>query len=120
MLLNEKTLLAVSLFFSFAGTLALFFVAGAVRPADASLSSLSAEDAGKTVSVKATVKSFYSGPSFNSFSLCSKDCITVLDFSRKWKPGKGDVVRVDGRVSDRNGALSLVADQVEILSRGVG
>lgn len=118
MLLDEKTLLAVSLFFSFAGLLVLFFIAGGMHPVEASLSSLSTEDAGKEVSVKATVKSFYSGPSFNSFSLCSRDCITVLDFSRKWKPGKGDFVRVDGRVSDRNGALSLVADQVEVLSKG--
>ncbi|MFH1056866.1 MAG: OB-fold nucleic acid binding domain-containing protein [Candidatus Micrarchaeota archaeon] len=116
--MDDKTLLVTSLFFALTGIIVLFLLSKNLQPIEVSLDSLSGEDVGKFVLVKGTVRSFYSGEKLNSFDLCYGSCVKIVDFERKQRVSNGFFVSIEGRVSEFEGSLEVVADSVEVLNSG--
>ena len=114
--MEDSQILVFSLFFFFLGLASLFFLSNSSKPLEKNPGDISEEDAGKHMLVKGSVSKFFYGPSFNSFKLCSANCISVVDFEKRFKVKNGDFVSAEGTVKEFEGDLELIALSVEVLN----
>ncbi|MEM4254730.1 MAG: hypothetical protein QXR53_00175 [Candidatus Norongarragalinales archaeon] len=112
---KEERIFFLSLFLSFAGIAVLFALSQSASAREAEVSQLSSEDFGRTVLLKGKAVSVSSNGETVFFRLCASACVKVVVFRSRSAVSEGAFVSVEGRVSEFEGRIEIIADSVEVL-----